>query len=502
MSRRRALKATRGSSVSVHSLMSEPSLTRWYRIDRTLMAFVERGVVAWRGDECRRRRQCREIARVPVADRKPAEQRRAARRGVRAIDGMELDLQRIGEQLPPARIDRARPQGASRQSSRRSNGSHRDRPATKTRRLRTPRASACRACRPRPRPSQPPRADGFIHGERSPLRYGRKLTRADALRGERVLVGAGHASNESQPRTASAPRRRSASRPSGTSRRWPRDSVQARDRRRRIVRHHDDLAARAGGEQRVAVAAEAAAERGARRIARADRHHDARLQSERARRLGGQRARPPHTKAPTAANHARGRPSSSINASSQRPAARRARSRRRRTDRSRSRRRASPPARAQPVLRLQRPARFVEQRGFVERDPAQERPGHAGRDRIDLRPATHRADRGRACRARASRDAARALRRPSARRRASARKSRSRARPRARPPAAATRRRRARSTSRRPASRPSRDARFDRISRIRERDLASVLVDDGEFQRSRTEIDAEKIAWEWSPSKR
>ncbi|CAJ9131285.1 Uncharacterised protein [Burkholderia pseudomallei] len=91
---------------------------------------------------------------MPVPRRDAAEQRRAARGGVGAVDRVQLDVERIGQQLPPARLDRAAAREPQRAHGR-----------------------AVRANRVEPRAQR--ERDAFErrahHGERSPVRYGKKL---------------------------------------------------------------------------------------------------------------------------------------------------------------------------------------------------------------------------------------------------------------------------------------------------------------------------------------
>ncbi|AIO79869.1 Uncharacterised protein [Burkholderia mallei] len=57
----------------------------------------QRRIVRRRGDTRRARRERRELRRMPVPRRDAAEQRRAARGGVGAVDRVQLDVERIGQ---------------------------------------------------------------------------------------------------------------------------------------------------------------------------------------------------------------------------------------------------------------------------------------------------------------------------------------------------------------------------------------------------------------------
>ena len=62
------------------------------------------------------RRVRRQIRRVPGPERDAPKDRRTARRRVRAIDGLQVGIERVSQKLAPARIDRA--------TSRKSQGSY------------------------------------------------------------------------------------------------------------------------------------------------------------------------------------------------------------------------------------------------------------------------------------------------------------------------------------------------------------------------------------------
>ncbi|CAJ8694402.1 Uncharacterised protein [Burkholderia pseudomallei] len=225
---------------------------------------------------------------MPVPRRDAAEQRRAARGGVGAVDRVQLDVERIGQQLPPARLDRAaarEPQRAHGRAVR----ANRVEPRTQRERDAFERRAHQRAARIAERQTEPAAARGGIHPRRALARQVRqKADLRRRARAERIVV-------RRAPIRIDEPAARRFERDPDVLHRGHRViaraarrtiPVQARARRRALRGQHDDLPARARREQRVAVAREAAAKRRARRVARARRECDPGGQAERARRIG------------------------------------------------------------------------------------------------------------------------------------------------------------------------------------------------------------------------
>jgi hypothetical protein len=151
--------------------------------------------------------------------------------------------------------------------------------------------------------------------------------------------------------------------------------------RRRLVREHDDLAAGAGREQRVALRGEAAAERGARGIRAAVREHDARAQAQRRcrnlRQYAADRIRRRERRKPCFRQFKPLELRAIPDAGGIRQCGR--------AGIGRIGLHGAAQGHPQPVLRLQRPARRVGRLRLMLHDPAQQRSRHARRDRIRLR---------------------------------------------------------------------------------------------------------------------
>src|SRR5580693_5923428 len=91
-------------TISLDTGCREPRFNTSIQIDKARKTSGQCRVVLRTRDPGGARRKRGEIARVPMAAREATEYRRAARRGVRTIDRVQIHVQCIGEQLAPARI--------------------------------------------------------------------------------------------------------------------------------------------------------------------------------------------------------------------------------------------------------------------------------------------------------------------------------------------------------------------------------------------------------------